>query len=138
VTCSMFTSGTAPTLSEIGYSLKDGVINQTNPGVFFYWVNVSGSGPLTINQTNTGGLPSFPTAPGAFAYDSSCNSINSATISQDGSGNVTITGSGITVIGVKFSTGSVVGQPDPGGTVTYTFTLASDPSSSQSIGLVPK
>jgi hypothetical protein len=137
VTCSQFKSGMAPSLSEIQYSLKDGVINQTNPGVFYYWVNVSGSGPFTINQSNGGSLPYFPIAPGAFAFDSSCNSIGGATISQDESGNVTISGSGIAVIGVKYNTGSVVGESDPG-TVTYTFVLYSDPTSSQSIGLVPK
>jgi hypothetical protein len=136
-TCSDFASGTAATLSQIQYSLKNGTINQTSPGVFFYWVSVSGPGPFTINQTNTGGLPYFTLAPGAFAFDSNCNSITSATITQDGSGNVTITGSGIAYIGVKYSTSSVVGQPDPG-TVTYTFVLASDPTSSQSIDLAPK
>ena len=137
VDCDLFSSGTTPSLSEVQYSLKPGVINQTNPGVFFYWVTVSGPGPFTINQTNDGGLPYFPRASGAFAFDSDCNSITSATISQDGDGDVTINGSGIAVIGVKYSTDSVKREPDPG-TATYTFELASDPTSAQSIDLVEK
>jgi hypothetical protein len=141
VDCDLFTSGTAPSLSEIEYSLKDGLINQTNPGVFFYWVNVSGPGPFTINQTlsaNTLTTP-FALASGAFAFDSDCNSITSATISQDQDGNVTINGSGIAVLGVKYSTGTVKGEPAPNpSTVTYTFGLAGDPTSVQSIDLVLK
>jgi hypothetical protein len=81
----------------------------------------------------------FALASGAFAFDSDCNSITSATISQSPDGDVTISGSGIAVIGVKYSTGTVKNESAPNpSTVTYTFELAGDPTSAQSIDLVLK
>jgi len=88
-TCNQFTDGTAETLSTIQYSVKNGLIGQVNPGVFFYWVQVdasAGSNTFTIDQaitTNNFDSHFFGQASGSFAYDSGCTKIN-ASISTAG------------------------------------------------------
>jgi len=47
-----FSSGTAPSLSTVQYSVSKGTIKQTNPGGFFYWVKVTaakGNNTVVIN-----------------------------------------------------------------------------------------
>ncbi len=75
----MFVSGTASDLpsNEPQYSLKNGVILQVNPGVFFYWVTVtttSAGQDFQVTQTITGNTFSTPfgIANGTFAWSSSC------------------------------------------------------------------
>jgi len=43
-TCQPFLTG-VPSLLQVQYSLKDNVINQVSPGVFFYFVKVNVSSP---------------------------------------------------------------------------------------------
>jgi len=147
-TCQQFQSGTAGTLSSIQYSLKgktgSQTINQVNPGVFFYWVNVTtktSGPPYTITQTLSADTltTKFLLASGSFAYDANCNVIKNATITQGSNGTVTVNGSGIVFIGLKYSTSAVVGKAAPNpATVTYTFNTTQVPSSSRSIDLVKK
>jgi hypothetical protein len=139
-TCNDFKSGTASTLPEIQYSVQGGTISQVNPGVFFYWVQVSGPGPFTITQSVSPAMPFFTQASGAFAFDANCTNISSAKATYDpATGSVTVTGSGIAFIGIKYDTHSVVGSAPPaGGTATYTFALQGVPGSEASIKLVPK
>jgi hypothetical protein len=147
-TCQQFAGGTAGTLGQIQYSLKGSgtkaTINQVNPGVFFYWVNVttaSSGPPYTITQTLSADTltTTFPLASGSFAYDANCNVIKNATVTQNADGSVTVDGSGIVYIGLKYSTGSVVGKPAPNpAKVTYTFNTTQVANSNKSIDLVKK
>src|SRR5436190_2377957 len=81
VTCNQFLSGTAPSLSLIEYSLRAGVINQVDPGVFFYWVQVTaaaGSNTFTVNEAITSGNFStlFAMQAGSNVFDTSCVSLH--------------------------------------------------------------
>jgi hypothetical protein len=148
-TCNQFRAGTATTLSAVQYSVKNGLVSQVNPGVFFYWVEVSasaGSNTFTIDQAiTTGNFDShfFSQASGSFVYNSGCTKVQNATISTSG-GVTTVTfnasSAGTYIIGVKYDTGSVVGfsAPSPGTTVSYTFTLTGFPTSTKGLNLVKK
>jgi hypothetical protein len=132
-TCSDFKSGTAATLTEVLYGVKSGVINNVAPGVFFYWNAVSaavGSNTFTINEaitTNNFDSHFFSVAAGSNAFNASCTSLG-ATITQVDpvTGKVTVTfnaaSAGTVFLGIKFSTGDVVGFPTPSPTtVHYAF-----------------
>ncbi|HJQ49910.1 MAG TPA: hypothetical protein VJ838_05305, partial [Gaiellaceae bacterium] len=143
-TCSQFAAGTSPTLSQIQYSLKGSgskaTINQVNPGVLFYWVKVSGSNSYTITQTLSADTltTTFGLASGSFAYNANCQTVN-ATVTQNADGSVTVSGSGIVYIGIKYNPGTVVGKPAPNpATVTYTFATTGVPGSTSSVNLVKK
>jgi hypothetical protein len=147
-TCSQFRDGTAATLSTLQYSVKNGLIQQVNPGVFFYWVKVNasaGSNTFTINQAiTTGNFDShfFSQAAGSFAYASDCSKINASLSTSGGVTTITFNASsaGTYIIGIKYDTQSVKGfsAPSPGTTVHYTFTLAGFPSSTEGLNLVKK
>jgi len=147
-TCAQFSAGTAETLNTLHYSLKNGNINQVNPGVFFYWINVTavaGSNTFTINQAiTTGNFDShfFHFTSGSAVYSSTCVK-RASSISQTG-GVTTITfnasSAGPYIIGVKYNAGSVkgFGAPTPGTTVHYTFEVPTVPGSLQAIDLNKK
>ena len=146
-TCNQFRDGAATTLSTIQYSVKNGLISQVNPGVFFYWVQVdavAGSNTFTIDQAiTTGNFDShfFSQASGSFAYNSGCTKIN-ANISTSGSV-TTITfnasSAGTYIIGIKYDATSVVGFAAPSPTtVHYTFTLTGFSSSTEGLDLAKK
>ncbi len=152
-TCSQFAAGTAPDLpsNEPQYSLKGNpqVINQVNPGVFFYWVTVqttsAGQNFLitqTITTANFGTY--FGLADGSFAYNTSCLKVD-ATITQ--STNTTTVDlassvpSGTTIIiGIKYNTGSVKGAlaPSPTTTVHYDFETTGVSGSTEGLNLQKK
>jgi uncharacterized repeat protein (TIGR01451 family) len=150
-TCSQFSSGTSPTLSQLQYSLKGNppVINQVNPGVFFYWVKVTasaGSNTFTISQTiTTGNFDShfFTFASGSNVYTSGCTAVSGARITQSG-GTVTVTfnasSAGTYIIGIKYSATSVAGFPAPSPTTTvhYDFATSNTSGSTQGLDLVKK
>jgi hypothetical protein len=143
-TCSQFAAGTSPTLSQIQYSLKGSgskaTINQVNPGVMFYWVKVSGSNSYTITQTLSADTLTTPfgLASGSFAYNANCQTVN-ATLTQNANGTVTVSGSGIVYIGIKYNPGTVVGKSAPNpATVTYTFATTGIAGSTSSVNLVKK
>ena len=57
-TCAQFKAGTAATLSQLNYSVRNGKIHQVTPSAFYYWVKVTavaGSNTFTINQAITTG-----------------------------------------------------------------------------------
>jgi hypothetical protein len=147
-TCTQFKNGTAQTLSSLQYSLKNGSINQVNPGVFFYWVKVTvpaGSNPFTITETITTGNFSTPFAlanGGNNVFDLNCNSL-SETITQDPTtGTVTVTfnapTAGTYIISLKYDSGSVKGAaaPSPTTTVHYNFNTTGVPGSTSGIDLI--
>ncbi len=139
-TCSDYLNGIAATLSQIQYSTKYNKVNQVNPGVFFFYdeVTVSG-GPanVTVTQVNTEGWPDINPNNDTqiFMYDLNCNHVFQGTFSN---GTVTFTGvtDGTYVIGILYAAGSVKGTDASAlPTVTYTFT---SPSGTANIGYVPK
>jgi hypothetical protein len=146
-TCSQFNSGTAPTLSEIDYSVKGGKINSVAPGVFFYWIKVTaaaGSNTFSITQTITTGNFStyFQFASGSGAYTSSCGTIKSTRITQSG-GTVTVQfnapTAGTYIIGIKYNTGTVKGATAPNpSTVHYEFATTGQSGTTQGIDLKKK
>ena len=152
-TCSIFSSGTSATLSTIQYSTKSGVISQVDPGVFFYWVKLtsvgSGSQTFTITQSNTGSPTAntsniFLIGAGSNAFDSNCNTLKTTVTQDPKTGAVTVTfnaGSGGTIfIGIKYSTGNVVGEtvPTVGEVWTYVFATTGVAGSTSNITLSPK
>jgi hypothetical protein len=139
--CNTFAAGTSGVLSQVQYSVKSGKINQVNPGVFFYWIKVSGGGSYTVTQTATPPYKTFTMASGTAVFNASCSKVN-ATFSQNSAGAVTVTfsGSGTFYIGIKYDTGAVVGQTAPAnnGSIHYTFETTGIAGSAQSIDLVKK
>ena len=148
-TCSDFRGGTAQTLSSANYSVKNGVINNVNPGVFFYWVKVTvpaGNNTFTITQTiTTGNFNTFFAMAngGSNVFDSNCNSLG-PTITQNGNTTtVTFTAptAGTYFISVKYAANSVVGSlaPSPGSpgtTVHYNYTTSGVLGSTSGLDLI--
>ena len=144
-TCAQFKAGIPP-LSTINYSTKGTTISQTNEGVFFYSIKLTlgtGSQTIAINQTTTyaptSGTPFFALASGSSAYDANCTTLNTkiATATAHGAAttNVTFTAGtpGTYYLGIKYSTGSIVGS-GPAATAAgaaYTYTFASSGSISK-------
>lgn len=126
-TCQAYDAGTDP-LNEVLYTLTTKgtpKINSVSPGVFFYYGTISGTEDqtFTITQSNNGSSPFIPVQHGqVILYDTNCNVVkwNSYT---DANGVVigTLPSTGTFVISVKYSASALKGQPDPGGTVTYTI-----------------
>jgi uncharacterized repeat protein (TIGR01451 family) len=143
-TCQQFAAGTSATLDTLLYSVKGNPprISQVSPGVFFYWVKVSGSGTYTITQTSSPAFKPFNIASGSAVWSASCSKVSGATITQNtttGTVTVTFTGTGTFYIGLKFDSGSVKDQPQPSPTtVHYTFSTTGVPGSSQGIDLKKK
>jgi hypothetical protein len=150
-TCSNFLSGSIPPLTTVQYSVKGGQINQVNPGVLFYYVKVTataGKNTFTINQAiTTGNFSTFFTATssGSGVFTSTCGSVSGAGFSLGQSGSVTTITftaptAGTYILGVKYSTGNVVGKtaPTPSTTVHYTFTEDSHTNTTQGLDLVQK
>jgi hypothetical protein len=143
-TCQAFASGTAATLEELLYSVKGNPpkIAQVAPGVFFYWVKVSGGGTYTITQSSTPTFKPFSIASGSAVWNANCSKVGSATISQNtttGAVTVTFSGTGTFYIGLKYDSGSVKGelQPSPT-TVHYTFGTSGVAGSTQGLDLKKK
>jgi hypothetical protein len=147
-TCNQFRDGTATTLSTVQYSVKNGLVSQVNPGVFFYWVQVdatAGSNTFTIDQAiTTSNFDShfFSQAAGSFVYNSGCTKISANISTSNGVTTITFNASsaGTYIIGIKYDATSVTGfgAPSPGTTVSYTFTLTGFPSSTEGLDLVKK
>ena len=155
-TCSTFSSGNAPSLSTVQYSVSNGTIQQTSPGGFFYWVKVTaakGSNTFAINQSITTGNFNtlFSIASGSAVFNSSCTKTK-ATFTQSPTTNTTRSAvtvnwtapsAGTYVISVKFNAQSVDGKTAPNpSTVGYSFTTsgaAGDVAgSTQGLNLVKK
>ena len=147
-TCSDFRGGTAATLSGVNYSVKNGVIGNVNPGVFFYWVKVmvpAGNNTFTITQMITTGNfgPFFAMANGGSnVFDSNCNSLH-PTITQNG-GTTTVqwnaSTAGTYFISIKYNASSITGQsaPTPGTTVHYDFLTTGVPGSTNGLDLIKR
>jgi hypothetical protein len=133
----------------VSYTVKNATINQTNPGVFYYWVKVTapaGSNTFVVNQTITTGNFStlFALASGSNVYNSSCTNVH-GTFTQSSingtTGTVTVTfnapTAGVYYISIKFSTMSVMGKTAPNpSTVGYSYDTTGVPGSTSSLNLV--
>ena len=150
-TCQDFAGGTAQTLDTLNYSVRNGVIHQVNPGVFFYWVKVTapaGNNTFVVNQSITTGNFNtlFAIANGSSVFNSSCTKVNAtftqSDINNTTTGTVTVTfnapTAGIYYIGIKFSPSSVKNKtaPAPTTTVGYSFSTTGVPGSTQGLNLV--
>jgi hypothetical protein len=147
-TCQQFKDGTAGTLSQLDYSVKNGKINQVSPGVFFYWIKVTavaGSNTFHIVQDTPGATNTFDNffavAAGSKVFNSNCVAVSpAATITQSSlstaPNTTTITfnassGAGTYFIGIKYDSGSVKGLPAPTyDPVSYSFTTTEAGASS--------
>ena len=150
--CRDFADGTTDTLSSVQYSVKNGAINQVNPGVLFYWVKVTapaGNNTFVVNQSITTGNFNtlFALASGTAVFDSSCNNVNAtftqSPINNTTTGTVTVTfnapTAGIYYIGIKFSPSSATGKTAPTPTtVGYSYSTTGVPGSTSGLNLVPK
>ncbi|HZV25610.1 MAG TPA: hypothetical protein VFG00_04890, partial [Acidothermaceae bacterium] len=134
-TCQDYLNGAPSLVGGIQYSVKNGVINQVNPGVFFYFnaVNaVAGTNTFTIHQSITPGsfTAYLPFAAGSNVYlASTCTSLSGVTITQSGADTVvtfTAPSTGSYVFGIKYSA-SFLSQtkvtPPIGGTATYDYSM---------------
>src|SRR3989442_86687 len=148
-TCTQFRNGTAATLSNLNYSVgNDGKIKQNvTPGVFFYWVSVTvpaGNNSFTITQTITTGNFStlFNFTSGSSAYNPSCGNVSTTITQNTTTGAVTVQfnapTAGTYIIGVKYDSKSIVGQPapSPGTTVHYEFATTGVPGSTDGLDLI--
>ena len=146
-TCAQFRNNAAETLSSLNYSVKNGKINQINPGVFFYWVEVTvpaGNNTFSITQTITTSnfTGRLTMQSGSNVFDSNCNSLH-PTITQNAmTGAVTAQfnapAGGTYFISIKYSGNSVVGNsaPSPGTTVHYDFNTTGAPGSTSGLDLI--
>jgi uncharacterized repeat protein (TIGR01451 family) len=147
-TCQQFVSGTASTLTGFNYGLKNGAINNVDPGVAFYFVKVTAPGSsftVTVNQTDNGSTPPFD-ARQVQLFDGACNTLSNFT-SSISTGTVTVNVTGATagqtyIVLFKIDPHSVVGAATPSpATVTYTYSTSLNgvavPGSTQSINLAP-
>jgi len=149
-TCSRFSSGSAPSLSTVQYSVSKGTIKQTSPGGFFYWVKVTaakGSNTFVVNQSITTGNFNtlFSIASGSTVFNSSCTNVK-GTFTQSPTTNTTrntvtatftAPSAGTYVISVKLNAQSMDGKtvPTPS-TVGYSFSTSG--GSTQGLNLVKK
>jgi hypothetical protein len=151
-TACQFQQGTLPSLptlasgGQLEYILKGNTINSVDPGVFFYWVQVTvaGAQTVTIHQaiTSSNFGTYFALASGSFAYNANACGTTVATAMQATAQNVTVAlpSAGTYIIGIKYSVGSIVraSKPSPGSNVTYTFDATGFGGSSQSLVLARK
>jgi hypothetical protein len=143
--CAAFVGETAPTLSQITYTVNKDKINGLSEGTFSYWLQVVapvGDNTFTVTQQVTTGnfsvLHSLST--GSNAYKSDCTAGLKPTITQNG-GIVTVQFNapvaGTYYIALKFSTSPIKGNSEPSPTtVTYQFSTALVADSTRSVDLV--
>jgi hypothetical protein len=147
-TCREFANGTAETLLNLSYSVNNGKIkNNVTPGVFFYWVSVTvpaGNNNITITQTITTGnfTGLFNFASGSNVFNSNCNSVSDTITQNPTTGAVTVQfnapTAGTYIIGIKYDSKSIVGDPapSPGTTVHYDFATTGVPGSTSGLDLI--
>ena len=148
--CTLFTGGTATTVSTISYDTNNGTISKiTTPGSFWYFVSVQvttpGTQSFTVTQTTnyapTTGTPYFSLGGGSTAYDGSCNPLGTTVTGGGASTTVSFTAAtaGTYIVSVKFMTHSVIGSSPasdtPGFSYNYTFATTGASGSTQGLML---
>jgi hypothetical protein len=129
-TCQMFRDGTANTLSEALYGIRDGVVNNVAPGVMFYYSEIiapSADFTMTVGQSNDKDWKPIPVQgeQQIVLYNFGCTKFSGGTYEN---GTVTYEVEGATtgahyIIGIMFQlselSGQSVGSQAP--SVKYTF-----------------
>jgi hypothetical protein len=134
-TCAQYKAGTAATLSTVNYSVSGGKISGTNPGVFFYFMQLnapSASFDITVTQSTNSSSGSLfhvlnDSAGQVNLFDANCNSSSLGTVTSTSPNAVTIHVTGATagqllIVAVKYQTKSLIdtNAPSPANP-TYTF-----------------
>jgi hypothetical protein len=129
-TCEAFIDGSAAVLGEVLYNLKDGLINSAAPGVFYYYSQVTAPERefrIDLEQSSNPAFTPFEVQnkQQIRLYNTDCSTpkVRFETGFQDGQAWIDIFNAKpgeVFIVSVKYATGSVVGQPDPG-EVTYSF-----------------
>jgi hypothetical protein len=131
-TCDQFLGNTPPSglagqeINQVNYSVKGGKISQLDPGVFFYFTEITASGAslvATIEQTPPAGYNNpfaIQNASNVRVFDANCNTYSNFTIGSLANGDVTVTINGTTagsdyIISVKYETSSLKGLTPPPG-----------------------
>jgi hypothetical protein len=136
-TCQDFIGGTAGDINAIYFGTKDGVINNTSPGVFYYYnavVAPSRDFDLVVRQNSIPGFALFEiqNEQQVRLYNADCSTPKNATLSlsfQDGDVVLTVLGAKAEqtyVISLKYDTGSIVGEDEPGDEIGYEFEIYVD------------
>lgn len=137
-TCQDYISGTADDLNKITYGVKAGKINNTAPGVFFYFTAFKAPASdfdILVKQYNDHGtFPNFAVqnALQVRLYNADCSTSVLGTVVSTANGQALIHVHGASVgqefvASVKYATSSVVGQNVPSPTtVHYTYETYAD------------
>jgi hypothetical protein len=132
-TCSMYLAGTAYDLTDVWYRTKSGYINNSAPGVFFYYSQITApSAGFTIDVVQSSSNASVPffdpqNLSNIRLYNADCSTADGALMSIPSDGQARLAVSGATpgasyIVSVKYITGSVVGTAKPSpSTVHYDF-----------------
>ena len=138
--CQDFANGTASALGQINYPVSNGKIGQgINPGVFFYYTKITttvANQVVTVSESQNDAAALFQVHQGqAYLYTANCSSSTKGTlISGDTGASFTVATAGTYIIGIKYSTKSIVGTSAPtSDPVTYTFTTSLGASTSAKV-----
>jgi hypothetical protein len=134
-TCVQYVAGDANELNEVIYRLKQGVINNVAPGVFFYYTTFTApSADFAVDIVQTPSDPAYEfhvqNNEQVRLYNSNgCSLVTASTTINNGQVSVDITGApednNVYVMSVKYETGNVVGFNNPG-TIEYGFSTQID------------
>jgi hypothetical protein len=142
VDCSDILNGTAPTLAQVNYRVRNGTIFQSiNPGKFFFWTKITTTVPnqvVTVTQSNTStnNAALFQIHQGwDRVYAGDCSSWKAGTEINGGSGaTFTIPTPGSYIIGIKYDPKSIAGTTAPvPDDITYDFTTSLGGSTGASV-----
>jgi hypothetical protein len=125
-TCQQYAGGTAATLDLLAYTVKAGKINSVSPGVFFYYTKVDGAAgdTVTITESHTGVAPDINIQKSQVVlYSTTCSKLTWGSLNvNDGSATGTLPSTGSFIVGVKYDSSSLKGNPSPNPTTTtYSF-----------------
>jgi hypothetical protein len=147
VDCTMFASGTAPTLDGVFYSVSGGRIGQgINPGVFFFWTTIKTTVPnqvVTVTQTNTSAnnSPLFKIHQGWIRlYQGNCSSwVDGTPNAANTGGSFTVPTPGTWIIGIKYDVKSLAGTTPPvPANIEFDFTTTLGGNTGAAVQLVKK
>jgi hypothetical protein len=136
-TCQMYVNNTADDLTDVFYGVKAGKINNTAPGVFFYYTTFTApaNGAFTLETRQANDKPGFSffnvqNLEQIRLFNMDCSTPLFTWTAAYTNGQVVIAIQNAIpgqqyVLSVKYETGSVVGLPDPG-TVHFGFATAVD------------
>jgi hypothetical protein len=127
-TCEEFVAGTASDFTDVFYGIKDGLINNTHPGVFFYYTQIAApSAAFDVDIVQVADDPAYlfdvQNLNQVRLYDAACNTLPVDSTVTNGQATVHISGATVGetfIISVKYETGNIVGLPQPG-VVHYDF-----------------